>query len=379
MSSRADLTSPRTPRVWFVDVVRLLASLQMVNGHTIDAVLLPELKQGAFFDNYNWWRGLVSVGFLMVAGMAFHVSTLARFERHRANPAAIRTRFRRAFVVIAAGYFLGLPWGASSPDPAQASLAWTYFFSVGILHSIGAALLVLETITLASRSARQVFVAAGALAVLCVALAPLADATLERGQTHLLLNWLSHKGGSPFPLLPWTGNVFAGVVIGSIVLPQGGHTPHRVVWSRLGALAAGTWMAGQVLQGVPWTMVTAATHPSARPAFVVANLAAVLLVTLVLSVIFAPLKSLPRVLRIISAETLAIYVFHLYVLFGGNLRLARRIGPTLEVPEALAVALFMIALTSAFALSWHALKTWWRRWRSGAGSGAGVRPHGAGA
>jgi len=344
--------------VWFVDIVRVVASLQMVNGHTIDAVLLPSLKQGPFFDNYNWWRGLVSVGFLMVAGMAFHISTLARFERHRTNPATIRARFRRALVVIAAGYFLGFPWGALTPDPAQAKLAWSYFFSVGILHSIGAALIVLEAITLASRSARQVFVAAGVLAVLCFVLAPMADATLARGQSHLLLNWISHQGGSPFPLLPWTGNVFAGVVVGAIALPRGGHTPHRVIWSRLGLLAAGSWIVGQALQAVPWTMVTAATHPSARPAFVVANLAAVLFVALVLSVLVAPMTSLPRVLRVIAAETLAIYVFHLYVLFGGDVRLARRIGATLELPQALAFAAFMIALTTVFALTWHALKAW---------------------
>ena len=358
MTTGEHVLPARTPRVWFVDVVRLLASLQMVNGHTLDAVLLPTLKQGPFFDNYNWWRGLVSVGFLMVAGMAFHVSTLARFERHRANPATIRARFRRALVVIAAGYFLGFPWGAFTPDPAQAQLAWRYFFSVGILHSIGAALIVLEAITLASRSARQVVVAAGVLAVLAFSLAPLADATLAQGQAHVLLNWISHQGGSPFPLLPWTGNVLAGVVVGAIALPRGGHTPHRVIWSRLGMLAVGTWVVGQALQAVPWTMVAAATHPSARPAFVVANLAAVLLVALVLSVVVAPMKSLPRVLRIIAAETLAIYVFHLYVLFGGELRLARRIGPTLELPQALAFAAFMIALTSAFALGWHALKAW---------------------
>jgi hypothetical protein len=365
VSATGQLDHARSPRVWFVDVVRLLASLQMVNGHTLDAVMLPALKQGRFFESYDWGRGLVSVGFLMVAGIAFHVSTLARFERHRANPAAIRARFRRALVVIAAGYFLGFPWGAFTPDPALARLAWSYFFSVGILHSIGAALVVLEAITLAARSARQVAGAAGLLAVLAFSLAPLADATLERGQSHVALNWISHAGGSPFPLLPWTGNVFAGVVVGSVAMPRGGHTPHRVVWSRLGGLAVGTWLLGTALQAVPWTMVTAATHPSARPAFVVANLAAVLLVTLVLSVVLAPLQSLPRVLRVISAETLPIYVFHLLVLFGGEVRLARRIGPTLALPQALALAAFMIALTSAFALGWHALKARRARGREG--------------
>ncbi len=369
--SAAAPSSPAAPaRVWFVDIVRVLASLQMVNGHTIDAVILPALKSGDFFDRYNWWRGLVSVGFLMVSGMAFHVSTLARFERHRANPVAVRARFRRALVVIAAGYFLTFPWGASSPDPARASLAWTYFFSVGILHSIGAALLVLETITLVARSARQVVWAAGLLAVAAFTLAPLADATLAPGQAHVLLNWISHQGGSPFPLLPWTGNVFAGVVVGALALPRGGQTASRVVWSRLALLAGGVWLAGTVLQAVPWTLVTAATHPSARPAFVVANLGAVLIVTLVLSVIFAPVRTLPRLLRVVAAETLAIYVFHLVVLFGFDVRLARRIGPTLEVPQALAFAAFMIALTTAFALAWHEVKAWRRRERAGAGPDA---------
>ena len=356
-----------TPRVWFVDIVRLLASLQMVNGHTIDAVILPALKSGPFFDNYNWGRGLVSVGFLMVSGIAFHVSTLARFEKHRANHAAVTARYRRALVVIAAGYFLGFPWGASSSDPAQASLAWTYFYSVGILHSIGAALLVLETLTLVAHSARQVVVASGLFAVLAFAAAPPADATLAPGQVHMFLNWISHQGGSPFPLLPWTGHVFAGVVIGAVALPRGGQTPHAVVWSRLSLLAGGTWLLGSVLQAVPWTLVTAATHPSARPAFVVANLAAVLLVTLGLSVLFAPVRTLPRMLRVIAAETLAIYVFHLVVLFGFEVRLARRIGPTLELPEALGFAAFMIALTTAFALAWHAFKASRRRRGTSAG------------
>lgn len=361
MTPIAPASPVATSRVWFVDIVRLLASLQMVNGHTIDAVILPTLKAGPFFDSYNWGRGLVSVGFLMVSGIAFYVSTLARFEKHRANPAAVGARYRRALVVIAAGYFLGFPWGASSPDPEQAARAWTYFFSVGILHSIGAALMVLETLTLVARSARQVVWAAGVLAVLMFAAAPLADATLEPGRAHLLLNWISHHGGSPFPLLPWSGNVFAGVVIGALALPRGGQTPHRVVWSRLGLLAAGTWLIGAALQAVPWTAVTAATHPSARPAFVVGNLAAVLVVTLVLSALFAPMRTLPRVLRVMAAETLAIYVFHLVVLFGFDVRLARRIGPTLELPAALAFAAFMIVLTGVFALSWHELKAWRQR------------------
>jgi Heparan-alpha-glucosaminide N-acetyltransferase, catalytic len=356
VSTEPQITTARPPRVWFVDVVRLLASLQMVNGHTIDAVLLPSIEQGPIFDTYNWARGLVSVCFLMVAGIAFHLSSLARYEQHRRNPAAIRRRFRRALVVIAGGYFLGFPWAATSPDPAQADLAWRYFFSAGILHCIGAALIMLELLVLASRSARQVVVATGVLAVLAFALAPAADGTLAGGGWHPLLNWISHGGGSPFPLLPWSGNVFAGVVVGWIVLPQGGHTPYRIIWSRLTALAVVVGALAMAAQASPWTLVTATTHPSARPAFVVSNLAAVLVLTLGLSIVTAPMRSLPRLLRILSGETLTIYMFHLIVLFGFNIQLARRIGETRTLPEALALAAGMIVLTSAYTLAWHHVK-----------------------
>lgn len=358
MTTGAHVPAARPPRVWFVDVVRLLASLQMVNGHTIDAVLLPSIEQGPIFDTYNWGRGLVSVCFLMVAGMAFHLSSLARYEHHRRNPAAIRRRFRRALAVIAGGYFLGFPWAATSPDPAQAQLAWTYFLSVGILHNIGAALIMLELLVLASQSARQVVAAAAVLAVLAFALAPAADATLAHGVMHPWLNWISHSGGSPFPLLPWTGNVFAGVVMGWIVLPQGGHTPHRVIWSRLAALAAAVGLVAIAAQASPWTLVQAATHPSARPAFVVSNLATVVALTLLLSIVSAPMQSMPRPLRILSGETLTIYMFHLIVLFGFNLQLARRIGASQTLPQALALAAGMIVLTSGYALAWHRFKAW---------------------
>lgn len=358
MTARA-IPSGRPPRVWFVDIVRLCASLQMVNGHTLHAVLLPSIEQGPIFDVYNWGRGLVSVCFLMVAGIAFHLSSLARYDQHRANPRAIRRRFGRALLVIGAGYFLGFPWAASSPDPAQAALAWRYFFAVGILQCIGATLLVLELIVLVSRSATQVVVAAGTLATLAFALAPAADATVAPGAVDPLLNWISHAGGSPFPLLPWAGHVFAGVVVGWIALPDGAHTPGRVVWTRLSALAAGATALAYAARLVPWSFVTAATHPSARPAFVVSNLMVVLWITLALAVATAPLRSLPRLLRILAGETLAIYVFHLIVLFGFDFRVADRIGPTRTVPQALAVAAAMIVLTSLYALAWHAMKRWY--------------------
>lgn len=366
MSAPVSVT-PATPRVWFVDVVRLIASLQMVNGHTLDAVLLPALKHGELFALYNWGRGLVAVCFLLVAGMAFHLSTLARYERQRDTPGAAGRRMRRALLVIAAGYAVAIPWTALQPDPVLAAVAWREFYAVGILHTIGATVLMLEMLTRLSRSATHVVAASGLFAVAALTLAPLADAVLAPGHAHPLLNWISHAGGSPFPLLPWAGYVAAGVVAGAVVLPQGAHTAHAVVWRRLVVLTVAAGVASALLARVPWTLVVPGNHPAVPPAFAVQKLAAVLLLTLGLSVLCARLQRLPHMLRVLAGETLSIYVIHLVLLFSGGVEIARRVGPTLDLPRALLLAAAMVAVTAAAALGWHRVKaaSWQRLTRPG--------------
>ena len=59
----------RQGRVELVDVLKLLALLQMVNGHTLDAVMDDALRRGPIFDRYVYLRGLVSVAFMLCAGL----------------------------------------------------------------------------------------------------------------------------------------------------------------------------------------------------------------------------------------------------------------------------------------------------------------------
>jgi len=44
----------KAPRLTFVDLLRLVAALQMINGHTLDALIRPEYAQGDFYLRYVW-------------------------------------------------------------------------------------------------------------------------------------------------------------------------------------------------------------------------------------------------------------------------------------------------------------------------------------
>src|SRR5262245_34139551 len=80
----------RAGRVAFIDALRLLAAVQMVQGHTIDAVLDRAYRHGAVHALWSQARGLTSVAFLFAAGLAY--ARVALTKPARAGDAAHRMR-----------------------------------------------------------------------------------------------------------------------------------------------------------------------------------------------------------------------------------------------------------------------------------------------
>jgi uncharacterized membrane protein YeiB len=154
--------------------------------------------------------------------------------------------------------------------------------------------------------------------------------------------------------LPYAGFVFAGVVLGAIVLPRGLATqPPAIAWRLGGAsvgLAAASWLAAQL----PVQLARPGVH---TPSFFLIKLALVTMACAALVLASRRMRSLPRPLSILTRETLCIYVFHLFVLYGFPLGLARRIGQELGLPAALAASGCMIVASAGFGLAWHRAKS----------------------
>lgn len=347
------VTEPKKrARVWFVDVVRLIASFQMINGHTLDVLMVDELRRGAFFERYTFMRGLVSVAFLTVAGLAFHLATLARFDAHRASPTEVKKRFRRAGILLLLGYLLRFPGEGLFGEGAAAAESWSYFFTCGVLQCIGVALFLLELVTVLAKRPRHVVIFAGLAAAFFIGLAPFLHGVPLEGPWRPFTAYLTHAGGSLFPLFPWAGYMLAGCVLGWVTLPQGGTTPLKVAIPRL---AVATLVMGLAWQGLELLgpIGPEGTHHATHIAFAVQKLAAVVGIVLLLAVVTAPIRSLPKLLRIVSAETLFVYVFHLWVLYASFLGIESRWGHELSLPVALCASAAMMVLTVSATVAWH--------------------------
>jgi uncharacterized membrane protein len=328
----------------------------MVQGHSIEAVLDVSLRNGPVFHGWTWARGLTSVAFLFAAGASFHLATLARFDAHRASPAAIRKRTRRGVLLVVIGYLLHNPFYALGGDAAVVARALSDFAIVDVLQCIGVGILVLEALTVSLRSANQVVAVAGVLALVTIFAAPFTAAIEPSMPWAFATNYLTDRGGSIFPLFPWVGYMLAGVVAGALACPNGvaSYGPRSV--AVLGI--AGTVLVSVALVGGASPI---AGYGVAAPWPGLLKLGVVALVATALAVLSLGVRRLPRVLEALAGETLVIYVFHVLLLYGSGFGLSDVLGKTRSVPECLLVAAVALVSSVLVALGWRELERLVRR------------------
>jgi acyltransferase len=332
-------------RVVFVDLLRFVAALQMLQGHTIAALLAPEYRHGVVYALWSTARGLTSVAFLFAAGLSFYLAT----ERPVATATGRRRRVLRALRLIAIGYLLHFPVGVVSSSPATRVRALHELAAVDVLQCIGVSVLLLEALRTLFSSTRARVLAALAMAVGLFALAPLAGQLSATGPLRPVLAYLTPSGGSLFPLTPWAAHVFAGFACGAVV--------------RMGAAAPGTSPLGSLgvrlgsIAGLV-TLVAVALLACAAPRVLadhLSRLAGVLAMVWMLWFAGERLKAVPASVAILAQHTLLLYVFHVLLVYGQGVGLGVWIGPRVGPGWAVIAAVFVIGASSAVALGYDRL------------------------
>lgn len=330
------MTSLSAERVRFVDVLRVAAAFQMVQGHTLDAVLSSAARSGSVHAGWTWLRGLTAVAFLFVAGVSFHLSTTRRFDAHRRDAHAVGHRLRRAGMLVLIGYALHLPlaaaWGGVAGDVAT---ALRQFAAVDILQCIGVSLALLEALVCVCPSRRVFLVACACVGTALLLGASVTRALVPAGTLAPFVDYVTPLGGSVFPLLPWAGHLFLGVVVGACMdVPLARGRAARLAGVGVALLA----------------LATLARASGAAPIVVdhVGRLAWVTLAASPLALADAVLRT-PAWVRCLAGETLFVYVTHVLFVYGDRVGLAAVVGPVLAPPVAVVVALAVVAASFALA------------------------------
>ena len=349
-------------RRWLaLDLLRGLAVLLMIQGHTFTALLRPSEYAGSWSRWHSLLHGLTAPMFLLGGGLAYGFVTMR-------NPARSGLRVvRRAGMLLALGYLLQFP--NSSPiiwlrDPALRAGA----MRVGPLQLIGACLLLCELIRAFTRTRRQL-VTALCVQALAIALSAPVVWKVHASQSALypLGAWFDGYAGSLFPFFPWAVFFLVGVMVSFTVvsvLESGSSEPRAAAWLCIGGVLAsgmayGAFLYGHVLESWYGTHEIWHTNPLYvvfRAGVVLAGLGALWLLEPSLQRLWRSGRRVESVLTSLSQESLVAYVAHLLVLYGTPLTLGLvHGGPRFSIAAASAISLALVLFTLGVVLVWQRL------------------------
>lgn len=312
----------------------------MVIGHTLDALLAPEVRTQPLVELYWMARGFTAPLFMVVAGWAVTAAVFRTGDRGLAIPLG---RIPRVLLLLVLGYGLRWPgWGVSLLEQGDPTV-WAHFLAFDALHAIAIAMLATTLVLGLGSSLRH---KAALLALLVVGSVVLGVATLAAtpATTHapsipLLALAQAIGGTSAFPLFPWVGYFFVGALVGTLVGSGSGQGRRALVMGAVGVLL----VAGAVWNGAPMA--------PADPRLFAFRAGVVLVFLAGLSVV--PASVAARV-RPVGRASLAVYVIHLPIVYGWSTHqgLLQRVGPQLQLGAALAAGAAILAASFAvrFAL-----------------------------
>jgi len=208
------LTVQPTNRLLWVDLLKGLAVIWMIEVHATNALVRPALRTGATFDWLNYGNGLIAPAFLFTSGALFLVTLKRKLPDFLKLGSLFWKQLYRLLGVVALGYVLHLP--RFSLRQMVFSLGpgdWSGFLQSDILQVIGVSLVFMVLLVLLLRKRALVAVVAGLAGLAVFFLAPLA-LNSHWSLPSFLSPYITGQPKTMFPLLPWAGFLLFGSVVG---------------------------------------------------------------------------------------------------------------------------------------------------------------------
>ena len=347
----AEATATARPaRVVLLDFARALATLFMLQGHTIDALLGAVHRHSAGYYAWFFVRGLTPVTFMFVSGFTFSVMTFG--QARAADRRTMLRRLGRFTMLLALGYILHFPAAKLQHMAFFSDAQWRALLSVDVLQSIGLMLVTLQLTSLVPR--RHVEVAFAGIAATVACLTPLMWRTDWTSIVPLAVaSYLSPATGSQFPLFPWLGYGALGAAVGALYLRM--RSAERAEWhgvAMLSGIAAGLLASAYLVAHAPWQPLGQTQFWTTSPSQFLMRAGLVCAVLTTLAALTLRFRPRLEALEALAQASLAVYVIHICLVYGSpfNVGLRQIVGATQTPAQAALWAVSM--LTGMVGLAW---------------------------
>ncbi len=347
-------------RYLFIDLLRFLAVVFMIQGHTFDALLETNLRFHALYFVHDFFHGFIAPMFLFASGVAFGISTFKKWEEHTSPTKHVAQRYGKFAGLIVIGYALHLPFFSLQKiitEATQAEIA--VWLQVDALQCIAVTMLILQTAVFFLKDEKK-FVWFTALAAAgIIFLSPIMWSINFTDIFPLwFVSYINDSNFSWFPLFPWSAYILCGVFFSSLFINAKEH--HHAVSLMQKTVIAGIimFLGSFVLLGIPTQFYPYHDIWKVNPLIIFARLGFVAIVTSGIFFAEHSFKLKPYIPQLIGRESLTIYILHLIILYGSamNEGLQQKIRQNLSVVEASFAFVIIFVLLSVFVYGWNYFK-----------------------
>jgi uncharacterized membrane protein len=339
-------------RLGYLDWVRGLAAVVMLQGHVFDSFLRTDLHNSGPFNVSQFAGGMPPAVFLFLLGITF--SFLMDSQERKRITSAARWRAcvkRSGYLFLVAFLFRLQLWVfATGQSP------WTDLFRVDVLNCMGFSLFILSVMAYFRTEER---IRLCAILGLAIALASPVISGLEGSS----LPWIVKAYLLPdhlfFGFFPWAAYVAFGMSAGSILrISRPDDIPTVMQWFAWGGL--GMAFGAYAMSGLGISIYTNADFWLNSPTLVLIKVGVVLMV-----IAFAWLWNLQRPaqswswVRQFGLTSLLVYWVHIELIYGRALGAMKGF---LTLPQTVLAAVLTILLMLGISLLWThraTVRAWW--------------------
>jgi len=329
----------------------------MVQGHTLDVLLTPQVQSASWYNFWLFCRGFTAPTFMMLAGFSFALATIKRWQDHITVGPTVWKRLRRFAFFVLLGYSMRIPVHSLRDFKWVTPDGWHAFLQMDVLQTIGLTLIALELMVLAFKNKKIFALVSGALALLIAFGAPLAwNSGLLNSLPLPFRSALLGTTGSNFPLLPWSAYIFLGATLGTAYATIGEWSP-RVLRN---AIPVGLLLilAGVKLEGFSHALYGDANFWPTTPHLFLTRIGFVTTIIGLASMVEAWVPIKASTARSLAEESLVVYFVHVSLLYGSiwNPGIKQFVGGTMGFAHAYLYVIAMISAMLMMAFYWNRAK-----------------------
>jgi len=354
---------PEKPRVLFIDLFRTVIIILMLEGHVVRQFLAAGLRTADLFFLHEILHGITAPAFLFGAGLTFVISSHRKWtEYHRWGP-ELERRLRRIIMIFLLGIFLHLPFFSFRKTLLEATPRdLLVLFQSDVLTCISVGLLALHVLLLFFRREDRFQVVVIISLIVTVLVTPVVWEIDFLDYTPVLFAQLSNSlHGSPFPLFPFLGYLFAGVAVSRrfVVAAEKGTVPRFMKHLAIGGVVASG--IGILSAVIPFSIYRSFNFWYTSPSYFLIRLGALFVATAGVWRVGRALPAWFGAVLVLGKESLLVYILHLLILYGSVLNatesLAGYLPTELGLAECLAVFAGLTVVMFFCARWWNRLKT----------------------